>query len=41
MFTYYRSKLFNKLPRDIKESSNPKTFKYLTKNWMWNNIPSY
>ena len=40
-FTYYGSKLFNKLPPNIKETLNPKTFKYLTRNWIWKNIPSY
>ena len=40
-FSYYGSKLFNKLPSTIKETSNPLTFKALTKSWIWENIPSY
>ena len=40
-FSYYGSKLFNKLPTCIKETSNPYTFKSLTKEWIWLNIPSY
>ena len=40
-FSYYGSKLFNKLPTNIKETSNPYKFKTLTKDWIWQNIPSY
>ena len=40
-FTYTGSKLFNKLPSNIKETETPKLFKILTKNWIWKNIPSY
>ena len=40
-FSYNGSKLFNKLPCNIKETSNPETFKALTKKWIWENIPSY
>ena len=40
-FTYQGSKLYNILPCNIKESSNPSIFKYLTRNWIWKNIPSY
>ena len=40
-FTYIGAKLFNKLPCNIKETSNPCTFKSLIKTWIWKNIPSY
>ena len=40
-FSYFGSKLYNKLPSNLKETTNPSTFKYLTRNWIWNNIPSY
>ena len=40
-FNYNGAKLFNKLPCNIKETKNPKTFKTLTKEWIWKNIPSY
>ena len=40
-FSYYGSKLFNKLPTSIKETSNPYAFKSLVKKWIWENIPSY
>ena len=40
-FTYVGSKLFNKLPSDIRKIENPITFKSQTKTWIWNNIPSY
>ena len=40
-FTYFGAKLFNKLPSTIKETVDPKTFKNLTKSWIWDNIPSY
>ena len=39
-FTYNGSKLFNMLPRNIRETANPDTFKNLTKDWIWKNIPS-
>ena len=38
-FSYIGAKLFNKLPREIKEISNPKTFKVQTRAWVWKNIP--
>ena len=40
-FTYNGSKLFNLLPKSLRENQNPKTFKTLTKEWIWKNIPSY
>ena len=40
-FTYHGSKLYNKLPCNMKETLNPKTFKSLTKSWIWKNIPSF
>ena len=39
-FTYMGSKLFNSLPRNMKETLNSDTFKTLIKNWIWENIPS-
>ena len=39
-FTYTGSKLFNMLPKNIRETENPKTFKILTKRWIWDKIPS-
>ena len=39
-FTYNGAKLLNMLPRNLRETSNPKTFKILTKEWILNNIPS-
>ena len=39
-FTYTGSKLFNMLPKSIRETENPKTFKTLTKRWIWDKIPS-
>ena len=40
-FTYNGSKLFNILPRNLRENQNPHSFKTLTKEWIWNNIPSH
>ena len=40
-FTYYGSKLFNKLPCSIRETMNISSFKSQTKKWIWENIPSY
>ena len=40
-FSYFGSKLFNKLPSDIRKNENPNTFKSQTKTWIWNNIPSF
>ena len=39
-FTYSGAKLFNKLPRNIREAENPSTFKNMTNKWIWTNIPS-
>ena len=39
-FTYLGSKLFNSLPKNLKETLNSDTFKTLIKNWIWENIPS-
>ena len=40
-FSYTGAKLFNKLPCDMKESTNSNTFKLLAKAWIWRNIPAY
>ena len=40
-FTYSGAKLFNKLPKHIKETLNPSSFKLQIKAWIWENIPSY
>ena len=40
-FTYNGAKLFNMLPLQMRETKNPNTFKSMTKDWIWNNIPSY
>ena len=40
-FTYNGAKLFNMLPLQMRENKNPNTFKFLTKGWIWNKIPSY
>ena len=40
-FTYNGAKLFNMLPKKLKETQNQKAFKLLTKEWIWKNIPSY
>ena len=40
-FSYSGSKLYNKLPRYIKESKTPRIFKELITNWIWEEIPSY
>ena len=40
-FTYHGAKLYNMLPRNVKETSNPITFKTLTKEWIWKEIPAY
>ena len=40
-FTYFGSKLMNMLPSHIRNTQNPTTFKNLTKEWIWNEIPSY
>ena len=40
-FSYTGAKLFNKLPCDMKESTNSNTFKLLAKTWIRKNIPAY
>ena len=40
-FTYNRAKLFNMLPMKMKKMEDPNTFKTMTKEWIWENIPSY
>ena len=40
-FTYNGAKLFNMLPIKIKQMEDPNTFKTMTKDWIWDNIPSY
>ena len=39
-FTYNAAKLFNLLPRNLREMTNENTFKIQTKEWIWKNIPS-
>ena len=40
-FSYNAAKLYNKMPKNLRETPNPKTFKTLTKKWIWEKIPSY
>ena len=40
-FTYNGAKLFNMLPLQIRETKNPNTFKTMSKDWIWKNIPLY
>ena len=40
-FTYKGAKLFNMLPIQMKKTEKPNAFKTMTKNWIWENIPSY
>ena len=40
-FTYNGAKLFNMLPIKMKKMEDPNTFKTMTKDWIWENIPSY
>ena len=40
-FSYYGAKLYNLLPRSIRDTSKSATYKVLIKEWIWNNIPSY
>ena len=37
---YNGAKLFNMLPIQMKKIKNPNTFKTMTKDWIWENIPS-
>ena len=40
-FTYNGVKLFNMLPLQMRETKNPNTFKTMTKDWIWQTIPSF
>ena len=40
-FSYNAAKLYNTMPKNLRETPNPKTFKTLTKKWIWEKIPSY
>ena len=40
-FTYNGAKLFNMLPIQMRGPKNSNTFKTMTKDWIWKNIPSY
>ena len=40
-FSYNGAKLFNILPSNIKETTNPILFKAQIKTWIWKNIPAY
>jgi len=40
-FTYNGAKLFNMLPLEMKKMEDPNIFKTKTKEWIWDNIPSY
>ena len=40
-FTYNAAKLYNKLPNYLREIPNSINFKAMTKDWIWDNIPSY
>ena len=39
-FSYFGPKLYNLLPKNIRETENPTSFKKMTKDWIWINIPS-
>ena len=39
-FSYYGAKLYNKLPCDMKETTNVNSFKAQVKAWIWKNIPA-
>ena len=38
---YNGANLFNMLPIKMKKMEDPNTFKTMTKDWIWKNIPSY
>ena len=38
---YNGAKLFNMLPLQMRGNQNPDTFKNMSKDWIWKNIPSY
>ncbi len=40
-FTYNGAKLFNMLPVQMRKLEDPNTFKTMTKDWIWENIPSH
>ena len=40
-FTYSGAKLYNQLPKSVKETPNQSTFKIQLRKWIWENIPSY
>ena len=40
-FTYNAAKLFNRLPIQLREIPSPINFKAMTKEWIWDDIPSY
>ena len=40
-FTYNGAKLFNMLPIQMKKIENPNTLKTMTKDWIWEDRPSY
>ena len=40
-FTYNGAKLFNMLLIKMKKVEDPSAFKKMTKEWIWENIPSY
>ena len=40
-FTDNGAKLFNMLPIKMKQMEDPDAFKTMTKDWIWDNIPSY
>ena len=40
-FSYTGAKLYNLLPKEIRETQSSSLFKCLTKRWIWMNIPSH
>ena len=38
-FSYFGPKLYNILPKHIRDTENPAMFKNMTKEWIWINIP--
>ena len=40
-FSYTHAKLFNMLPKTLREITDKKTFKSAIKTWIWEKIPSY
>ena len=39
-FSYFGAKIFNKLPSTIRETEDSTMFKNMTKEWIWEIIPS-